>query len=179
MVERHAVAKNVTSQIKRRTIMYQRNVLLLVGIATASALLALPIIATAQGQQKSAKELISGNWTLMIADNITREDHNVPGFGPFPKGSARFSPDGRYSFEVAPSTGSESAIRASGTYTVDDTAKTLTFKVEESSVANWKGTTQTGTLKFVSNEHLGWTNSPPLVASNDLKGTDLIWERAK
>jgi hypothetical protein len=158
--------------------MYQGKISLLFGIATA-ALLALPNSATSQGQQKSAKELIAGNWTLMIADNVSRDDHNVPGLGPLPKGSARFSADGRYSFQVASNADAQPVISAAGTYTLDDTAKTLTFKVDESSVANWKGTTQTGTLKFVSGDHLGWTNSPPLVSSTDFKGTDLIWERAK
>jgi hypothetical protein len=158
--------------------MDQRNISLFFGVAAAT-LLVLPNSATSQEQQKSAKELIAGNWTLMIADNVSRDDHNVPGFGPLPKGTARFSADGRYSFEVASNAGTQPVISASGTYTLDDAAKTLTFKVDESSVANWKGTTQTGTVKFIASDHLGWTNSPPLVPSTDFKGTELIWERAK
>jgi Lipocalin-like domain len=158
--------------------MYSRNVFGLCGIAVA-AVVALTTSVASQTQQKSDKELIAGSWTLMIADNISREGNNVPGFGPLPTGTARFGTDGRYTFEVVPSTSKQSGVSASGTYTLDEAGKALTLKVEESSVPNWKGTTQTGVVKFVSSDHLGWTTSAPLVASSDFSGTELIWARAK
>jgi hypothetical protein len=158
--------------------MYSRYVSPLCGIAVA-ALVALTNSVASQTQQKSASELIAGSWTLMIADNVSREGNNVPGFGPLPTGTARFGTDGRYSFEVVPSTGNQPGVSASGTYTLDEAGKALTLKVEESSAPNWKGTTQTGTVKFVSSDHLGWTTSAPLVASSDFSGTELIWTRAK
>ena len=158
--------------------MYSQNVFRLCGTA-AAALVALTTSVASQTEQKSAKELIAGSWTLMIADNLSREGNNVPGFGPLPTGTARFGTDGRYSFEVVPSTGKQSGVSASGTYTLDEAGKALTLKVEESSVPNWKGTTQTGAVKFVASDHLGWTTSAPLVASSDFSGTELIWARAK
>jgi hypothetical protein len=158
--------------------MYSRYVSPLCGIAVA-ALVALTNSVASQTQQKSASELIAGSWTLMIADNVSREGNNVPGFGPLPTGTARFGTDGRYSFQVVPSTGNQPGVSASGTYTLDEAGKALTLKVEESSAPNWKGTTQTGTVKFVSSNHLGWTTSAPLVASSDFSGTELIWARAK
>jgi lipocalin-like protein len=158
--------------------MSSRNVFGLCGIAVA-AVIGLTTSVASQAQQKSAKELIAGSWTLMIADNVSREGNNMPGFGPLPTGTARFGTDGRYSFEVVPSTGKQSGVSASGTYTLDEAGKTLTLKVEESSVPNWKGTTQTGTVKFASSDHLGWTTSAPLVASSDFSGTELIWARTK
>jgi hypothetical protein len=158
--------------------MNSRYVSPLCGIAVA-ALVALTNSVASQTQQKSASELIAGSWTLMIADNVSREGNNVPGFGPLPTGTARFGTDGRYSFEVVPSTGNQPGVSASGTYTLDEAGKALTLKVEESSAPNWKGTTQTGTVKFVSSDHLGWTTSAPLVASSDFSGTELIWARAK
>jgi len=148
----------------------------------ASALTALVVLTSSvasQTPQRPAKELIAGNWTLMIADNVRHEGGNSPVFGPLPNGTARFDTDGRYSLEVIPTTGNQPGVSAAGTYTLDDAGKTLTLKVEESSVANWKGTTQNATLKFVSSEHLGWTTSAPLVASADFTGTELIWARAK
>jgi Lipocalin-like domain len=174
MVKRHTVAKDVN---RGGSNMYSRNAFRLCGIA-AAAFVTLNSAAS-QAQQKSSKELIAGSWTLMIADNVSREGNNVPGFGPLPTGTARFGTDGRYSFEVVPSTGKQSGVSASGTYTLDESAKALTLKVEESSVPNWKGTTQTGTVKFLSSDHLGWTTSTPLVASSDFSGTELIWARAK
>ena len=88
--------------------MYSRYVSPLCGIAVA-ALVALTNSVASQTQQKSASELIAGNWTLMIADNVSREGNNVPGFGPLPTGTARFGTDGRYSFEVGLSTGNQGA----------------------------------------------------------------------
>jgi hypothetical protein len=158
--------------------MYRRNLSLSFQIA-AAALLAFTVGSASQTQQKSAKELIAGNWTLVLADNVRREGSNVPGFGPLPNGNATFGTDGRYSFEVMPNTGNQPAVSASGTYTLDEAGKTLTLKVDESSIPNWKGTMQTGTVEFVSADHLGWTTSAPLVASTDFTGTDLIWARAK
>jgi hypothetical protein len=158
--------------------MYQHNILRACGIATG-ALFILTSSVAAQPQQKPAKEMIQGKWTLMIADNVRREGNDVPGFGPLPKGNATFGPDGRYSFDVMPSTGGQPGVDASGTYSLDEAGKTLTFKVEASSIPNWKGTTQTGTVNFISNDHLGWTTSAPLSASGDFTGTKFIWERSK
>jgi Lipocalin-like domain len=158
--------------------MYQGNILRFCGIASA-ALFVLTSGVASQTQQKPAKELIAGNWILMIADNVRREGNNSPGFGPLPTGSATFGGDGRYSFEVTPNTGSQPGVKASGTYSLDEAGKTLTLKVEESSIPNWKGTTQNGTIKFVSGDHLGWTTSAPLAASDEFTGTELIWTRSK
>jgi hypothetical protein len=158
--------------------MYQGNILRICGIASA-ALFILASGVASQTQQKPAKELIAGNWILMIADNVRREGNNSPGFGPLPTGTATFGGDGRYSFEVKPSTGSQPGVKASGTYSLDEAGKALTLKVEESSIPNWKGTTQNGTIKFVSSDHLGWTTSAPLAASDEFTGTELIWTRSK
>ena len=158
--------------------MYRRSIFRICGLV-AAGLLALSNSAAAQVEQKSTKDLIAGSWTLMIADNVRGDGNKVPGFGPLPKGTARFGADGRYSLELTPNSSSHAALSYSGGYTVDDAGKTLTLRVEESSLPNWRGTTQTGTVKFVNGDHLGWTSSVPLVASEDFTGTELIWERAK
>jgi hypothetical protein len=179
MVERHRVAKDVNNGAKKGgNIMNRRNVIRICGSA-AAALFVLSSSVASQAQQKSAKELIAGNWTLMIADNVRQEGGNVPGFGPLPKGSATFGADGRYTLEIMPNGGGQPAVKTSGTYALDDAGKTLTLKIEESSLADWRGTTQTGAVKFVSGDHLGWTNSVPLVASTEFSGTELIWARTK
>jgi len=158
--------------------MYRHSIIRTCGFVVA-AILALSNCAAAQAEQKPAKDLISGNWTLMFADNIRGDGTKVPGFGPLPKGTAKFEADGRYSLEVMPNSSSHATVNYSGTYTLDDAGKTLTLRVEESSLPTWRGTTQTGTMKFVNGDHLGWTNSVPLVASKDFTGTELIWARVK
>src|SRR4051812_27072071 len=118
--------------------MYQRKIAAPCCLAAVAALVLTSGIAS-RAQQKSQKELIAGNWTLVIADNTRSEGSNVPGFGPLPKGTARFGTDGRYSLEIKPTTGNEPGLSASGTYTLDEVGKALKFKVEESSIPTWKG----------------------------------------
>ena len=158
--------------------MYRRSIFRICGLV-AAGLLALSNGAAAQTEQNSAKDLIAGSWTLMIADNVRGDGNKVPGFGPLPNGTAKFGPDGRYSLEVMPNSSSHAALSYSGSYALDDSGKTLTLRVEETSLPNWRGTTQTGTIKFLASDHLGWTNSVPLVSSEDFVGTELIWARAK
>jgi hypothetical protein len=38
-------------------------------------------MSTALAQQKSAKDLIAGTWTLLIADNVRSDRTRVPAFG--------------------------------------------------------------------------------------------------
>jgi hypothetical protein len=105
----------------------------------ASALTALVVLTSSvasQTPQKPAKELIAGNWTLMIADNVRREGGNSPGFGPLPKGTARFDADGRYSLEVIPRTGNQPGVSAAGTYTLDDAGKRCTIARRDPAMAS-------------------------------------------
>jgi hypothetical protein len=158
--------------------MDRRSILRLCGPATLG-LVASTASVFAQGEKTSAKDLIVGSWSLMIADDLGKEGNKVPGFGPLPNGTAMFGGDGRYSLELTRSSGSEPPLRCSGTYTLDDAGKTITLRVDQSSQANWRGTTQTGKLNFLTSDYLGWTQSTPLVASADFTGAELIWRRAK
>src|SRR5216117_3261955 len=56
----------------------------------------------AVAQEKSAKELIIGTWTLSIADHVRPDGSKTPGFGPLPGGTATFGADGRYSVQIMP-----------------------------------------------------------------------------
>jgi hypothetical protein len=163
----------------KEAVMYRGSMFRLYGWA-ALALIALSSSAAAQAQQKSAKELIAGTWTLLIADNLRAEDGTrVPGFGPLPNGTAKFGADGKYSVEVTPSVTGHAALSYSGSYSLDDAGKTLTLRVDESSLPNWRGTAQTGMIEFVNADNLGWKTSVPFVASAEFNGAELIWARAK
>src|SRR5205814_1114603 len=115
--------------------MYRRSIFRQCGLA-AVALVALSNVAAAQTEQKSAKDLIVGKWTVVIADNVRADGSKVPGFGPLPTGTATFGADGRYTLEVMPNTnshvasadrqattqgqGAQGAFSHSGTYVLDD-----------------------------------------------------------
>jgi hypothetical protein len=156
--------------------MHRRSMLYSSGLAVAGLV---TLMSTAQAQQKSAKELIAGSWKLLIADNIRSDRTAVPGFGVLPNGTAKFGADGKYSVEVTPNSSGRPALSYSGSYTLDDAGKTLTLRVEQSSLANWRGTTQSGTVEFVNADNLGWTTSVPFAASAEFTGAELIWSRAK
>ena len=145
-------------------------------------------------QEKSAKDLIVGTWTLSIADHVRADGAKIPGFGPLPGGTATFGADGRYSVQVMPNAASanqrsstvgvgqapaQGHVSESGTYTVDESQKTLTLRIEQSSLPNWGGTTQVANIKFLVGDDLGWNNPKPLTTSSEFTGTELIWRRAK
>jgi len=153
---------------------------------------------SAVAQEKSAKDLIVGNWTLTIADHVRADGSKVPGFGPLPGGNVTFGADGRYSVQLMPNpqstlvssdqpttTGGPSQgaaqgmVSYSGTYAIDESQKTLTLRVEQASLPNWSGTTQVGSIKFLFDDDLGWTNPKPLTTDTEFTATELIWRRAK
>jgi len=153
----------------------------------------------AVAQEKSAKELIVGTWTLSIADHLRADGTKTPGFGPLPGGTATFGADGRYSVQIMPNAppalasadrqgstvgagqapAAQGPVSESGTYTVDDSQKTLTLRIEQSSLPNWGGTTQVANIKFLVGDDLGWSNPKPLTMGSEFTGTELIWRRAK
>lgn len=144
------------------------------GVATLGCV-ALSTCALAQGEKRSAKDLIVGSWTLTIADDVTKDATRVPAFGPLPIGNAKFGADAHYSLDLKPSTGSEQPLSYSGTYTLDEPGKTLILHIEQSSMPAWSGTTQTGMVLFLTSESLGWTSPVALVASADFTGAELMW----
>ena len=158
--------------------------------------LALGILAMSNNtvaQEKSAKELVVGTWTLTIADHVRSDGGRVPGFGPLPNGTATFGSDGRYSVQVTRNTSAPASnitvgagraaasgtVSHSGTYAIDESQKTFTLRIEQSSLPNWAGTTQAQPIKFLVGDDLGWTNQKALTLSSDFVGTELIWRRAK
>jgi hypothetical protein len=156
--------------------MYRRSMLHLGALAVMGLV---TLMSTAQAQQKSAKDLIAGTWTLLTADNLRSDGTRMPGFGALPNGTAKFGAEGKYSVEVTPTLSGHPALSYSGSYAFDDAGKTLTLRVEQSSLPNWRGTTQSGTVEFVNADNLGWTTSVPFAASAEFTGAELIWSRAK
>ena len=78
--------------------------------------------------------------------------------------------------------GESETVSHSGTYAIDESQKTLTLHIEQSTLPflpNWAGTTQIQPIKFLIGDDLGWTNQKALTPSSDFVGTELIWRRAK
>ena len=147
----------------------------------------------AVAQEKSAKDLIVGNWALSIADHVRADGTKVPGFGPLPSGSATFGADGRYLLKISRSTPAPASsgtvgggagqdaeqVTLSGTYAIDDSEKALTIKFDQSSLPSWSSTIQKERIEFLVGDDFGWITQKPLSASSDFVATELIWRRAK
>ncbi len=172
--------------------MHRWNIL---GISALAVGLAM-VSGSAIAQQKSIKDQLVGSWTLLLDDNIKDDGTHVPSYGPNPEGSLIFTADGHYSLQIArygrPAfaskdrlTGTANENKAAitgmishfGTYAVDQTGKTITFRIEASSFPNWDGTTQKRAVTAVTDEVLTYNNPAP--TTSGYVRAELAWKKAK
>jgi Lipocalin-like domain len=149
----------------------------------AAALLALALSAGAAAAQPatSLKDQIVGSWNFVVAEVTAPDGKKSFPFGETPKGILIFTADGRFAqIHVAgdvPRIASNNRLTGTpeeyagimrrglsvfGTYTVDETKKTVTYHIVSSSFPNWEGEAQTRTIdKLNSGE---FVNTNPGVA---------------
>ncbi len=146
-----------------------------------------------EGATAQSADDIVGTWTLVSVTN-EKDGQTVEPYGPNPKGS--FMLDGkRFSLVVVrpgrpkfasnnrltgtPEENKETvqgSIAYFGTYSVDDTDKTLvSFQIEGSSFPNWEGVEQERVLK-ITGDQMDYTN--PTI-STGAGVARLVWKRAK
>ena len=172
--------------------MHRRNIL---GLSAAVASLAL-LPGSAPAQQKSIKDMLAGTWTLLLVDNIKDDGTHVPAYGPNPDGILIFTSDGHYSAQIArsgrapvasgnPLTGTADENKATaqgsiahfGTYTVDEQAKTITFRIQSSSFPNWDSATQKRSVTALTAEVLTYRGDTP--PASGYTHTELAWKKLK
>ena len=144
------------------------------------------------GLAQGSKELV-GAWTLVSITVNQGGQKNEP-FGPAPKGSLIFEPNGRFSITVTrsdlPKFGSSSRVAGTpeenaaivqgtiayfGTYSVSVEDHLVTVHVEGSTFPNWVGTDQKRLFTIIGDE-LRYTN----LNRSSGEGTALVvWKRAK
>ena len=117
---------------------------------------------------------------------------SVPAYGDQPRGQMILTADGRYSIVLSRAdlpkiaagsrtqgTAEENktvvhgSIAHTGSYTVDDGGKAITFHIETSTFANWNGTSQQRALKL-QGDTLSYTVTQP---SNGGAPNDVTWKR--
>lgn len=151
-------------------------------------------LATAAAAQDLQNQLI-GTWDFVVAQ-VKGPDGKISfPFGESPKGILIFSPDGRFAqIHVAsdvPKIASNNrltgtpqeyaeimrrSISVFGTYTIDETKKTVTYHVVSSSFPNWQGESQTRTIdKLTADEFI---NTNPNVAGGRGSASN-FYKRAK
>ncbi len=145
------------------------------------------------GQQKSLKEQLVGTWTYVSVDVVRPDGSRVPLYGPNPQGAATFDSNGRYlllttradlpkftSKDRMEGTPEENkavvhgSIAHFGTYTVNETDKTITFHIETSTFPNWNGTEQKRPFTITGDE-LRWRTP----ASSGGGTAEVVLRRAK
>ena len=166
-------------------------------IISLSALTALGFAllpSTAISKQKSLKDQLVGTWTLVSANQVSKEGVKSDRWGPNPKGLIIFDANGRYSFMISRSdipkfaannvnqgTAEENKsvvqgiIANIGTWSVDEASKTLTTNIEGGSFPNLNGNSQKRIIISLTADELKYTNP----ASTTGTVAEAMWKRAK
>ena len=145
-------------------------------------------------QQKSLREQLIGTWTVVSWEQTTKDGSKLQRFGTNPKGVNFFDADGHFFImfarpdlpEIASNNAStmtpeeakaiaSGSIAYFGTYTVDETSKILTLRVESSSRPNQLGIDQKRAITSLTADELTYTNLTAITGSN----INIAFKRAK
>ena len=156
----------------------------------SAAFVALAVPADKSSAQ-TAKDIV-GTWTL-ISNQADQGGKRVEPFGPDAKGILVLDANGHYVIAVArpglPKFASNNSMTGTaeenaavvqgsnthfGTYWVDESGKTIHFRIETSSFANWDGTEQKRPFS-VSGDQLKYT----IAAASGSGSADVVWKRVK
>jgi Lipocalin-like domain len=145
-----------------------------------------------EAHAQAAKDLM-GTW-VMVSSTLEQGGKKTDYYGPNPAGQMMFDPNGHLSEVLTRSdlpkfasdnrqAGTpeenkavvEGSIALFGTYTVNETDKTITLHIEGSTFPNWVGVDQKRLFKL-SGDELNWTVPAPSVGSGTVY---IVWKCAK
>jgi hypothetical protein len=171
-----------------------RRSILSIGAATALGLGLLP--AGTVAQQKSLKDQLVGTWTVVSWLETFKDGSKLQRFGPDPKGVNIFTADGHFSIMFArpdlPKIASNDPMKPTpeeanaitlgsvayfGTYTVDEGSKTISFRIESSTLPNQLGRNQVRKITSLTADELSYTNNEPV--AEPAHHIDTAFKRAK
>src|SRR5262245_8129030 len=154
----------------------------ILGIAAALTLGLALLPGAATAQQKSLKEQLVGTWTLVSWEQTTPDGSKSNRFGANAKGVNVFTADGRFFLMFAradlpklasgdPRKGTPEeaqaiaggAISYWGTYTVDEATKTMSLRLESSTLPNQLGIEQKRNIVSLTADELKYTNPSPVI----------------
>jgi Lipocalin-like domain len=151
----------------------------------SAAFVALAVPADKSSAQ-TAKNIV-GTWAL-VSDIADRGDRKVEAFASNPKGLLVLDANGHYVLAVArpgspkfaannrmTGTAEENAVTTHfGTYAVDESGKTINFRIETSTFADWDGTEQKRPFSL-SGDQLKYT----IAAASGGGTAEVVWKRLK
>jgi hypothetical protein len=145
--------------------------------AAAVALVLAAFGGTANAQQKTLKERLTGTWHFVIAEITAPDGKKSYPFGPKPRGMVIFTPAGDFmQIHIAsevPKIANGNRMQATpeeyagimrgtiaqfGTYTVDEDKKTFTMTFTASTFPNWEGISQTRSIDKLTDDEMINTN---------------------
>ena len=169
----------------------RRNILGLSAIA-AVGIAMLPISTFAQ--QQTLKQQLVETWLLVSAETTNADGTKFMPFGKNPKGTVVFDATGHFlSLNIDPTmpkfasnnrkTGTVDEDKAvvtmsiglMGTYTVDETGKTILQHVDASTYPNWNGQDQKRPITSLTSDGLSYTTLAPSTGAGT---TALVFKRA-
>jgi hypothetical protein len=164
-----------------------------VRIFALAMLLLAALPGTATSQQKSLKEQLVGTWSLVSVTAEGSDGSKSDRFGASPKGIVIFTSDGHFSLfqsrlevpKIAANTPAkataeeatavmEASIAYYGTYSVNETEKTISVKIEGSTFANLVGSEQKRIITSLTPDELQFTNPRTPAGVTVLT----VWKRA-
>jgi Lipocalin-like domain len=188
---RHARAPCALHLNTREETKMNRRHLLAVPAALGLSVMLLPAAGIAQ--QKSIKDQLVGTWTVVSWEQTRPDGTKTERFGANPKGVNVFTPDGRFFLMFARAdlpriasndprtpTPEEAKAIATGTiayfgsYTVDEASKTMTLRLESSTLPNQLGVDQKRTIVSLTADELKYTNPNPVIGGK----IDVTFRRA-
>jgi Lipocalin-like domain len=165
------------------------------GLAVMAAAGLAALQGNAGAEQKTLRQQLVGTWSFVRTEATQQDGTKLLPFGPSPRGVNIFTEDGHFSqIQVADGIASfasksrvtgtaeenkavvQGSLALFGTYTVDETAKTIVYKVEASTFPNWVGQEQTRPIDSLTAGELRHSNAGASIAG---ARTVNIWTRAK
>ena len=162
------------------------------GLLIAMALGLTLVPGGAMAQQKSLKDQIVGTWTLVSWVQTLKDGSKNYRFGNNPKGVNTFSADGHFTLIIMraelpkisagnpekPTPAEAEAITVGsiayfGTYTVDEAAKTVSLKLDGTTLVNQLGVEQKRVVTSISADEMKYANPVSVLGGN----IEVAWKR--
>ena len=172
----------------------------ILGIAAMTALGLAVLSGSVVAQQKTLKEQLVGNWTLVSSDQVRLDGSKLKQFGANPTGINVFDANGRFFVLIASADDSKIASNDKiastnpnktnseeggnlipesmayyGTYTVNEAEKVIILHLEASTFPNLVGTDQKRIITSLTADELKYTNPAAM------RGLQVyqVWKRAE
>jgi hypothetical protein len=166
----------------------------ILGIGAAAAFALMTLLGDASAQQKSLKDQLVGTWTAVSNLQTKPDGSKLEPFTASPKGVFLFGADGHFAQIIMrpdlPKLASNDRLKPTpeearaialgmiayfGTYTVDEQSKTVSLKIDGTTLVNQLGLDQKRVITSINAEEMRYRN-PTVVGGGEI---EFVWKRAR